>query len=71
MLDSILNDISVDPYPDDEFKTPFPFPPANALIYTDGRFWMIYEAPEPGTIMVLNMGFEEEIPATERDEPLL
>ena len=74
-IDNILGYLLREPYADQELKVAFPFPPFNALIYYDSVYWVIYriDTSEPDTqsIIVLNMGYADEEPSTEREEPLL
>ena len=67
-LGEILRGLTYEPEVDYELKHPFNSPP-NSVIYYDGEFWIIYEILGRHSILALNIGFEEEIPSTERGAP--
>ena len=63
-LSHIMRDLLADPQIDARIKFSFPIPGVpGAALYADGEFWVVYAIPEPGTISVLNIGFEEEVPS--------
>ncbi|MEX2245373.1 MAG: hypothetical protein WEC75_01685 [Dehalococcoidia bacterium] len=70
-IDRILQSICVDPVIDDETKFAFRSERAGLRVYMDAEFWVVYEVVGPGSIVAVNMGFEEEPPRVEREEPLL
>ncbi len=66
-IGGIVSWIATDPYVDFEVKFPFAVPPTVGVLYADGEFWILYEIAGPNEIVVLNIGFEEEVPSPERD----
>src|SRR5262245_14682628 len=70
-IGEILRELTYEPYVDDDIK--FPFRPRGTdidlVLYYDGEFWIIYEILGSTSILVRNIGFEEEIPSVERGDP--
>ncbi|HYM14177.1 MAG TPA: hypothetical protein VEZ14_01300 [Dehalococcoidia bacterium] len=60
-LSRIMQEILTDPQIDR--RTKFPFPVTDGAMYADGEFWIVYSTIEPGTVSILNIGFEEEPPS--------
>jgi hypothetical protein len=55
-LDRIIRNICDDPWIEAPYKVPFMMPPAVAVLYNDGVFWIVYHLPNNTTVDVWMIG---------------
>jgi len=55
-VDRIIRNICDDPWIEAPYKVPFMMPPAVAVLYDDGVYWIVYHLPDNTTVDVWMIG---------------
>jgi len=58
-LDGILYTLRIDPYVDDVTKFSVSDPPANPVLYTGGRFYVVYDFENAYTLAIWDIGYDD------------
>lgn len=59
-IGQIVYGIRANPYVDNVIKFAFPFPPAEPVLYADGRFYVVYDYENNWTLAIWDIGYDDE-----------